>query len=714
MDGRTTRDDLLPGPPGPPDDPAAWLLDARTGWRASRLAGVVAGTGPDRRLRLARRPGAGLSLADPAGSLGGLVPPRTVALGPTGDVYLLDVAGGLVKRFDPCACRFDPVPCLGGIGHGPRQVRQPVALAIHGGDLYVVDRGAGRVAVFALRGAVLRGFWAPPAGALAQPWEPAAIAFDWRGRAHVADPANGCVHRFGCGGRWERGLGGFGAASQLAFDRDGCLHVLVGSAPPLVRVADADGRPLGEATAPEELAGRFPPLPFAVGPKGQLHLGPLCQPPLAPTAGTLDVFDAAGNLVRIDAPPPEPVYLAEGTYRSAALDSELYRCRWHRLVLSGELPPGTSVEVRTYTAETEQPDAFIDVLDLDAPDVWATRQVARATEGGDWDCLVQSGGGRYLWLHLTLRGNGLATPALERVRLEFPRISLRRYLPAVFGAEPTSADFTDRFLAIFDTTLRGIEATLDHQHELFDPRSAPAKPLGSGPADFLSWLGGWIGVALDPRLPIVRRRALLGNAGQLAHLRGTREGLWRQLLVYLGLKESAAGAWRPPPLILEHYRLRRWLFLAQGRLGDDAMLWGRRVVSRSQLDENAQSGITRLDTTRDPLRDPFHVYAHRFSVFVPACFVHSAGHRKALERLIRAERPAHTMSQLVAVEPRFRIGVQSMVGLDSVVGRYPQGITLDGQALGAATVLGPAAHHRGGPSLAIGWSSRIEATTALD
>jgi hypothetical protein len=147
-----------------------------------------------------------------------------------------------------------------------------------------------------------------------------------------------------------------------------------------------------------------------------------------------------------------------------------------------------------------------------------------------------------------------------------------------------------------------------------------------------------------------------------------------------------------PPLILEHFQLRRWLFLGAGRLGDQAELWGRRIVNRSQLDETAQVGMTKLHTTLDPLRDPFHVHAHAFSVFVPACLARSDAARRSLTNLLESERPAHTIYTLELVEPRFRIGVQSTIGLNSVVGRYPQGVTLAGGSdaptpLGSGTVL---------------------------
>src|SRR5207247_461214 len=109
-----------------------------------------------------------------------------------------------------------------------------------------------------------------------------------------------------------------------------------------------------------------------------------------------------------------------------------------------------------------------------------------AIVGGEWDCLIRSGAGRFLSLRVELQGSGAATPRISAMVVEFPRISLRRYLPAVFGQEPISADFTDRFLAIFDTTLRTIERAIDTQARLFDPLSAPATQGKSGTPDFLT------------------------------------------------------------------------------------------------------------------------------------------------------------------------------------------------------------------------------------
>ena len=198
-------------------------------------------------------------------------------------------------------------------------------------------------------------------------------------------------------------------------------------------------------------------------------------------------------------------------YYSTALDSELYRCQWHRIILRGDIPTGARVVVSTYAAEALLTDEQVQ----DLGDAWETNQTASDMQKTAWDCLVRSGGGRYLWLKLELRGNGNVTPRLDSVEIEFPRISLRRYLPAVFGEEPVSADFTDRFLGLFDTTLRSIETTLDQQARYFDPLSTPAERDPKTGVDFLSWLASWIGLDAGP--PLARSEAAkISQAGRAA------------------------------------------------------------------------------------------------------------------------------------------------------------------------------------------------------
>lgn len=752
---------------GPPYDPDSLLLDGQTGWRADAPGGRLERVEADPRdgsLVLARLAGAARALDEPSGSLGGLRPPGNVALGPDGSVYLLDVTALELKRFDPCCCRFDVVPCLGSEGGGARELRNPGDIAICAGNLFVCDTGIEgpaavgpcddaaalqkrlqsenhRVSVFALKGFALRGHLRPPRTKL--PWQPAAAACDSLGRVWVAD-ALGRLHRFAPGGAWERDFQGLPGARHIAVDgRDRILVVAPGGTPSLA-FFDRDGAALPVPKAPADLASDFPEMPFGVDASGHLDLRACCQPPAAcvtgkkraagPSTAPTGVFDAHGDPIDKDKLPKTlaKTYEASGIYRTAALDSKTAQCQWHRVVLCADLPTGTGIAVRSFCAdELYAPD------ELDSLGQWQTNAVAQETSRGLWDCLVRSGPGRYLWLELELTGSGASTPRLCALEIEFPRISLRRFLPAVFGEEPASADFTDRFLALFDTGLRGIERQLDREARLFDPASAPARVDPKTGTDFLSWLASWIGVSFDRQWDVHTRRRYLKRFGALLDRRGTFAGLREQLLVLLGFDRLAPcpaddhgpgkcvpaplncappprpKEWRAPPLILEHFRLRRWLWLGAARLGEQATLWGKRIVGRSQLDSNAQIGATKLITTPDPERDPFLVYANQFSVFVPARCRSSDKARKALEALLRAEAPAHTRWNLQYVEPRFRIGVQSMLGFDAVVGALPQGVALGTTPLGGASVLTSPPQLGGGPSIAVGKEGRVGTTTLL-
>jgi len=705
----TTVADLLPAPPAPPFDPRSVLLDGRVGWRAATLTGtqIEPACGA---LGLAPLPGTGASLADPAGSFGGLVPPTGSAWDGEATLFFLDGTTGALRALDRCDCAVRPLPCMAGRGRGPRQLGEAHGLAADRARLYVCDTGNGRVVVVSRHSLAVAAHWrAPVAPERPSAFAPWGAAVDGHGRLWVTDANNGALVAFDRDGRVVAGVTGLGSVRDLTADLCGRLYVRVEGLAPVVVAVDPDGTIVGPVAGPDGVAERFAPLPFVVDDAGRIDVSAWCAPP-GGSAPAATLYDAHGNVAPAGPVAHPLAFPTSGVYLSEPLDSALYRCTWHRVILAAEIPKGTSIEVATFTAEA--PYTAAQIAALPAAE-WATLQVARSGDACPWDCLVRSGPGRYAWLRLTLRSHGKATPRVTSAVVEFPRVSLRRYLPAVFGADPVGADFTDRFLAVFDTTLRSIEKQVDDVAALFDPLSAPARPDATTGADFLDWLGSWVGVAMDRSWPEARRRRWLKSASTLFDRRGTRGGLRAQLLLFLGWNGGAvrcapcapaercpqpgaacdgeprpAANWMPPPLVLEHFRLRRWMFLGGGRIGDEAVLWGQRIVNRSQLGEGAQVGGSQLVSTPDPLRDPFMVFAHRFSVFLPARLTNDDSERKSVERLVRRESPAHTLGQIEWVAPRFRIGKQSTIGFDSVVARLPQGVTLDGHArLAEATVL---------------------------
>lgn len=734
-----------------PSAASFFLLNRLAGWR--ELAPPV-GLELGEVLRLQPLPGAGQPLDDPTGSLGGLSLPASLAIDSAARIYLLD--GERLLRYDPCSPGFTPLVGIGGQGCHPRQFDHPGGMDISPRDnLYIADSGNRRVQVFALKGLALRWIWGPlrveqvggayrarpvspspvpEAGCLPGSefppgtWLPSDVAVDVSGRAFVADFDNGLVHVFDRQGRWQSAWDGrdpdgvpLSRPIFLALDKEGQLYIVQQGVSD-VTVLDEHGQFVRRVGQPEALKERFVPGPLGIDAQGRLYLGDartgclylydetqtrahLCPAP--PSRCCAIAFDQAGAPLLADKLTglvyrleQETAFTPQGSLVVGPLDSELYRCPWHKIVLEGGLSPGTYVLVETFTSDA--PAQLGQVLSL-PDDRWATRQ-AHSTPGDQpWDCLVRSQPGRYLWLRLSLFGDGRHTPVLRAVRVEFPRHSSLGYLPAVYREDPVSADFLDRFLSIADAIWGQIGTVLDHIDWYFDPAATPAASPHPDRPDFLTWLASWLGLALDQNWPEERRRRLVAEAHRLFALRGTPEGLREYVALAAGVE----------PQIFEHYRLRRWLFLDSAHLGDASVLWGSGVVDRLQLDQYSRIGEFQIQDTGDPQRDPFHLYAHQCTLFVPLRQGGEEAQRR-LEQVVDLARPAHVQASIEFVQPRLRIGQQSVVGVNTIIGCYPSGVKTGAGALGYDTVLSPSADEWQAPDFRLGKSSRLGSGTRLD
>lgn len=116
---------------------------------------------------------------------------------------------------------------------------------------------------------------------------------------------------------------------------------------------------------------------------------------------------------------------------------------------------------------------------------------------------------------------------------------MRGALPGVFQDD----DLAQRFVAGLDDLMAPLLGTLDNIEAYLDPALAPA--------DFVAWLAGWMGLALDQNWPLERRRALVQQAVSLYAWRGTRRGLAEHVELYTGvtpeLDETGGVAWSPVP-----------------------------------------------------------------------------------------------------------------------------------------------------------------------
>jgi len=722
------------------------LLNARAGWQAAILDRVVL---RDRgaALELRTLPGAAKPLTDADGTFGGLENPTGLAIDALDRLYILDGKRNIIKRYDPCNCKFEPLPCIGPGGDQPRLLKDPNGLAISScNDLWVADTGNARLQIFAIKGLVLRAVRGPfqvirtaegvsirRTASLSVPgcWRPWDVAVSCHNRAYVADYTNGLIHVFDAHGCWRGAHDGSSANSpplqnpiRVAVDREGRIYVVQEGVDSVV-VLDHAGVYLASVTAPDELEGRFCPAAVAVDADGNLHVGDrftgrLCcfnpgdtsyQFVGASTAcgsGITDlVFDRAGNPVFADPTgkviqlPAKATFESLGRFYTDALDSRLYRCPWHRIVLHASIASGTQIQVDTLTAESPKTAAEIQSL----PEArWDRAQADSNVGAGEWDCLVPSVPGRYLWLRLTLIGDGFTSPCVDRIHIDYPRGSSLQYLPAVYSQDDASRDFLDRFLSIFDTIWNGLGDRIGSIAEYFDPMAVPASCSGAGCTDFLTWLASWLGMSLDRHWPEEKRRRLVANAHRLYKLRGTLEGVRLHIELYSGRK----------PQILEHFKLRRWMYLGHARLGDQSAVWGDQVVNRLQLNVNSQLGSFELIDTGDPLRDPFFKEAHQFTVFVPMPGTVDPLELQTLERIIEMARPAHALGYLRLLRPRLRVGVQSFLGMDTVIGAYPERVVEGVSKLGDDSVLGQSVEQDGPPRMRVGTLSRIGSSTWID
>ena len=112
-------------------------------------------------------------------------------------------------------------------------------------------------------------------------------------------------------------------------------------------------------------------------------------------------------------------------------------------------------------------------------------------------------------------------------------------MPAIFQEDM----FTQQFTAAFDSVLAPLFTTLDCLDAYVDPTLSPF--------DFLEWLAGWVGLAIDEDWPLARQRTFVSEAVKVYRLRGTAAGLVAEVEIYtqgtVQVVESGACIWSSTP-----------------------------------------------------------------------------------------------------------------------------------------------------------------------
>ncbi|MFZ5961665.1 phage tail protein [Thalassococcus sp. BH17M4-6] len=641
--------------------PAFLRLDPAIGWRRSDISAGVEVDPVTQSLSLGYL-GTRLSpLTDGSGAFGGKTLPTGVAVGPDGVIVVADPASGALLA-SPHQGLFGPegdtaptfVPLWptpedrqagdcdlpdGPRRRGPYDLAQPRGVAFsRDGDLLVTDAGdegqPGRLLVYTWPGLRVRA----EIRLGGQPWD---IAVDADGAIWIADAARHAVRKLDRAWRvtgFVTRPGALNRPRHLTIAEDGTLYI-VDTDPDtgIGRLSWTDRH--GRVTHLDQ-AGQTAFWPIPLPPPVQMRDGEY----FVPGAQCLDhgprlrnlTLDRRGRLpqgpvLRYTLPPGRRE--RKGTYVSEALDSETFAFAWHRMIFDMTLGDSGAVQVLTYTSASDLEPSRIDRL----PDTSWSRPIT-IVPGMPFEALVQSPPGRYLWLRIVLIGDGVTSPEIRAIELSRPRNSSLRFLPAPFHEDPESRDFLDRFLSYFDT----IFAEVGQEVKAFSDRIAPhAAPEGA----FLAWVGSWFDIRFLAQWDDATRRAFVANAMDLHRSRGTIAGLTLLLRLHLGVSD-------PMPVLIEGFRLRHFAErrkTATPDLPDGSLRIGGRALTQPLVAGDE---------------------AHRFYVVAPAAVIGDDTARQTLVELVDAFKPAHTAWALIAVEAALRVGCQSTVGVDTILGGY--------------------------------------------
>jgi len=123
----------------------------------------------------------------------------------------------------------------------------------------------------------------------------------------------------------------------------------------------------------------------------------------------------------------------------------------------------------------------------------------------------------------TVSPNGHHQPRPDPIGIPNDASTYLEHLPGIYQ----ESHFLARYLLIFEHILNPIDRTVSNSWAYFDP--------GLTPEEFLPWLGSWLGLALDIRIPEENRRAVIQATPELWRWRGTKRGLREFIRLYTGV-----------------------------------------------------------------------------------------------------------------------------------------------------------------------------------
>jgi phage tail-like protein len=674
-----------------------------------------------------------------------------------GTLYFSQPGANALKVIDGCDASQGMLPCVrSGQGSAPGQLNAPRGLLIPPNRrvLFVADSGNHRIQIFDLDTHQLLEIWgASSPKASAQPGSfnaPWAMAADHSGNVYVVDYGNHRVQKFNFLGdvlaSFEQNVAASGKLQQpvdiAVSTEQGNIRVFVTDASSAtILVFDDSGNPEKDSSGKEITISDSEHLtqPMGLAISGDaLYVGDNAtrrilrfqlgkKPALVGEAIGYDgpiaclLVDQNENLWVHPGGVFAPLslsldtgYEAVGALWSTRPISVGRVVQWHRLeAMLQPLAPNTHLDLFVYASDKPSPAPNPpDPVDLFSDARWHALSSLANVDLTD----VYLGGApkQYLWVGALFTGDGTSTAQLSQLRLEYDWPTYDPYLPAIYRSAGKCGDFLPRLLALFQSFYGGIEYEIGALAALFDPEAA--RP------SFLPWLAGCLGLDLEQSWSVAKRREILGRIFEYYGKRGTAEGLREALRLFAGIDARI-----DEPILHASW----WVLPAKAetccdecaaQTGDDGSQWtnltssvlGWTTMMPPAQAQGAVAGTTAVLDQSHLISDEdfgaplFTDVAYQFCVSV---FQSQASSPDALARIraiLDSEKPAHTTYKLCVIEPAFRIGFQSNVGVDSIVGGPPRELALgSNQSLGVNSALGGVPPRRIGEGTRLGVSTRL-------
>jgi len=685
--------------------------------------------------------------------------PAGIAIDATGTIYFSDPDDDRVQRILGCDGKVIAAPCMGGASGQATSFYTPRGLLISPtrSSMFVVDSGNHRILVFDLDTFQLVEIWgqsslysAPQPGS--QPGQfntPWTLANDSAGNIYVVDYGNLRVQKFNAIGdvvptfcNNVQASGCHHPSDVAVCEQNGAAWIFVMDASvAAIFLFDANGNPVLDSQGqPTKISDCHLQQPMGMVADGQSlyvgdnsakgvlrfdiddgfkyvgeaigYAGPVAALLLDEKGGLWVHPGGALALVPLDA---QKGYGASGSVwlrKGSPVQVDDCKVVWHRLqALAKPLSAGTHLEVFAFAASDL---AQAPAVDPTAENPFADPKWQSVPYIANLDVTDLYIGGckqKYLWVGAQFSGDGTASPRLRQLRAEFDYPSYEQYLPAIYRNKANCGQFLLRLLSLFESLFGGVENEIRSLPTLFDPQAAPKK--------FLAWLAGCVGLDLDDNWDEQQQRQIIAEIFRLSGWRGTAKGLRESVRLFAGadvvIEEPLLNAawWCLPNTADSCCAACASSASSSAQDNQNSILGATTMLAPAQpqgavVGTSAVLDQSHLIADQDYGSPLFNDVAYQFSVQVYRSEAMCETALARIRAILDQEKPAHTAYHLCIIDPEFRVGFQSRLGIDTVVGGPPRSIALGtGQALGVDTALAGAA------ASLLGSDSRLGVTTRL-